>query len=168
MEEWKMAIKNVSTVYDEKVSIKRAAIEHRATWMGLTYKEMDKAGIEAETITRAAITETGLIHGEGIKATCEDPTDVTQFAANFVDDVTKSSFQMDITECTKDELKIEFHYCPLISAWKKLGFDDEICVTLCDMAMDGDRGIAKSMGLTFELTDTIAKGCDVCKLHFHK
>lgn len=163
-----MAIKNVSTVYDEKVNIKRAAIEHRATWMGLTYKEIEKSGADAESISRAAISETGLIQGEGIKACCKEVTDVTQFAGNFVDDVTKSCFQMDITECTNDDLKIEFHYCPLISAWKKLGFDDETCEKLCDIAMDGDRGIAKTMGLTFELTDTIAKGCDICKLHFHK
>ena len=85
-----------------------------------------------------------------------------------VSKVGKSTFQMDVTECTKDDLKIEFHYCPLLAAWKKQGIDDETCAKLCDMAMDGDRGIAESMGLTLDLTDTIAKGCPVCKLHFHK
>ena len=34
--------------------------------------------------------------------------------------------------------------------------------------MDGDRGIAEAMGLTLELTDTLAKGCATCKLCFHK
>ncbi len=27
-------------------------------------------------------------------------------------------------------------------------FDDETCALLCDIAMDGDRGIAEEMGLT--------------------
>ena len=85
-----------------------------------------------------------------------------------------------ITECHKDYSKVraiiddssnvsvDFHYCALVSAWKKLGFDDATCDKLCDMAMDGDRGIAEAMGLKLDLTDTIAKGCSSCKLHFHK
>ena len=36
------------------------------------------------------------------------------------------------------------------------------------MAMDGDRGIAEANGLKLTLTDTIAKGCETCRLHFHK
>ena len=75
---------------------------------------------------------------------------------------------MKVTECDKDNLKIQFHYCPLLNAWKKLGFDDETCAKLCDIAMDGDRGIAESMGLTLDLKETIAQGCQTCNLHFHK
>ena len=161
-------VKNRSTVYDEKVNINRSAIEHRATWMGLIYEEALKAGADAEKITRAAITKTGENTGENIKCSCEDSSDLTQFADAFVNDVVKSTFQMDFTEVTKDDLKIEFHYCPLLAAWQKLGFDEETCAKLCDIAMDGDRGIAKANGLKLTLTDTIAKGCPVCKLHFHK
>lgn len=67
-----------------------------------------------------------------------------------------------------DNVTVNFHYCALLNAWKKLGFDDERCALLCDMAMDGDRGIAESMGLTLDLQETIARGCAICKLHFHK
>jgi hypothetical protein len=163
-----MALKNVSTVYDEKVNINRKAIEHRATWMGLTYEEGLKAGVDAEAIARAAIKHTGNIHGSNIKAACENPDDLRQFEGAFLDDLGKSTFQMDVQECTKNDVKIEFHYCPLLNAWKKLGFDDETCAKLCDIAMDGDRGIAEAMGIKLELTDTIASGYPVCKLHFHK
>ena len=55
-----------------------------------------------------------------------------------------------------------------MNAWKKLGLDDEKIALFCDIAMDGDRGIAESMGITLDLGDTIAKGCASCKLHFHK
>jgi len=164
-----MAIKNRSTVYsDEKALVNRAAIEHRATWMGLTYLEGIKQGVDAEGIARAAISEKGRLDGERIKGACEDVLDLRQFHAAFLNDVGKTTFQMDIVENDEDNLKIEFHYCPLLSAWQKLGIDDETCALLCDIAMDGDRGIAKAAGLKLELTDTIAKGCEVCKLHFHK
>ena len=74
----------------------------------------------------------------------------------------------EIHGATATETSVDFHYCALLSAWKKLGFDDETCAKLCDIAMDGDRGIAVAMGLTLDLTDTIAKGCATCKLCFHK
>jgi hypothetical protein len=67
-----------------------------------------------------------------------------------------------------ENLKIDFHYCSLVSAWQKLGLDDDTCSLLWDMAMEGDRGIAEVMGLKLDLAETIAGGCDTCKLHFHK
>ncbi|QNM04505.1 L-2-amino-thiazoline-4-carboxylic acid hydrolase [Qiania dongpingensis] len=163
-----MSIKNISLVYDEKVDINRSAIEHRATWMGLTYKAAVEAGADGEAFARKAITETGHVHGKNFKAMCEDPTNCVQFEKAFLNDLGKSTFQQDVTELNEDNLKVEFHYCPLLSAWQKLGIDDETCAKLCDIAMDGDRAIAEEMGLKLDLTDTIAKGCEVCKLHFHK
>ena len=163
-----MPIKNVSLVYDEKVNINRTAIEHRATWMGLTYDEGIKAGIDAEGIARAAISRTGGIHGANYKAACSDPDDLKDFAGVFLNDLGMSTFQMEVTESTSTDLKIEFHYCPLLAAWQKLGFDDDTCAALCDIAMDGDRGIAKAMGYKLDLEETIAQGCPTCKLHFSK
>ncbi|SFG62518.1 L-2-amino-thiazoline-4-carboxylic acid hydrolase [Oribacterium sp. WCC10] len=162
-----MGIVNRSTVYDEKVDLNRSAIGHRATWMGLTYQEMKAAGIDGEMITRAAIKKKGEIDGNALKEKC-DPTDLTQFAEHFVSDVVKSTFQMDFTEVSKDDCVIEFHYCPLVAAWKKLGYDDELCAKLCDMAMDGDRAIASAAGIKLDLTKKIADGCDVCHMHWHK
>ena len=45
--------------------------------------------------------------------------------------------------CGDGKLSVEFHYCPLVAAWKKLGASDEECAVLCDIAMDGDRESAK-------------------------
>ena len=53
---------------------------------------------------------------------------------------------MDNFVVDKDNLKVDFHYCALVSAWKKLGVDDAKIAKFCDIAMDGDRGIAESMG----------------------
>ena len=73
----------------------------------------------------------------------------------FLDELGQRMFEMEFTKCTDDELNVEFHYCPLVTAWQELGFDDETIVTLCDIAMDGDRGIAAENGFEFTLGDTI-------------
>ena len=151
-------IKNVATLTkDEQANINRSAIEHRATWMGLIYDEF-----------RKAIRKCGNIHGENFKAACSDPEDCRDFAKVFLNDLGRKTFEQEVHQVTETEVPVDFHYCALLNAWKKLGFDDETCAVLCDIAMDGDRGIAEAMGLDLELTDTLAKGCPTCKLCFHK
>jgi len=159
-------IKNESGPVNEVCAVNRAQIEHRATWMGLIYDEMVKAGIDAEPIIRRAIKRCGKIHGEIFKKRCADPGNCLDFKNAFVNDLGINTFDMRPVTADKDSLKIDFHYCALVNAWQKLGFDDKTCDLLCDMAMDGDRGIAETMGLKFELGNTIAKGCPDCKLHF--
>lgn len=161
-------IENIENEVDVVAATNRAQIEHRAAWMGLIYDEMKKAGINPEPIMRKAITRRGEMDGKRFLAKCKNPKDVRDFRSAFLDKCGVDSFNMDSIEATKDELHISFHYCALISSWKKLGFDDATCALLCDMAMDGDRGIAKAMGLELELSDTIAKGCKTCELRFHK
>ncbi len=164
-------IKNVANPVEEIISVNRAQIEHRATWMGLIYDEMVKAGIDAEPIVRRAIKRTGLMHGERFKKQCADPSSCVDFKNAFFGDessVGPQSFNMQDIKADKDNLTSNFHYCALVAAWQKLGFDEKTIDLLCDMAMDGDRGIAEAMGLDLTLTDTIAKGCEACKLHFHK
>ena len=43
-------IKNEAKINEEKVNINRNAIEHRATWTGLTYVEGIKAGLPIEGV----------------------------------------------------------------------------------------------------------------------
>ena len=155
---------------DALVDVQRSAIGHRATWTGLTYTKAREAGQaeEAEKLIREAISETGRIHGEQIKARCSNPDDVASFTDAFLNPTVTKSFEMDFKAKTADRLDLEFHHCPLVKAWQELGFDDATCDKLCDMAMDGDRGIAKAMGLEFHLGDTIAKGGKVCEVSFYK
>lgn len=161
-------IKNVPQHTDnEVVNSMRGAFEHRATWAGLMYDEARKRGIDLEEVGRAAVSKTGHIHGERI---CNNkPADtIKDFKETFLDELGQKMFEMEFTKETEDELHVEFHYCPLVSAWQKLGFDDETIDTLCDMAMDGDRGIAAENGYEFTLGDTIAKGCKTCSLKFKR
>lgn len=162
-------ITNIANEVEEKIDINRAQIEHRATWMSLIFDEMRKAGVpDAEQIVRKAIVRTGNFHGLSFRKQCEDPENCTQFKDAFLTDIGVKTFNMDGINADRDNVYVDFHYCALVNAWKKQGFDDETIALLCDMAMDGDRGIAQSMGLTLDLGDTIAKGCATCKLHFKK
>ena len=163
--------RNEDIPVEEKVLVNRAQIEHRATWMALIYDEMVKAGVEnAEEIIRRAIRRTGHFHGQRLLAGRESLTDCSAFQKEFLgeeDTLVPQTFLMKL-KADEDNCCVEFHYCPLLAAWKKQGFDDETCALLCDMAMDGDRGIAEAIGITLTLTDTQAKGCETCKLRFHK
>ncbi len=161
-------IHNVAKINEEKVNINRNAIEHRATWTGLTYVEGKAAGMDLEQVIRSAICKTGLFHGAGYKAQCKNPEDIRSFKEVFLPELGMKTFEMEVVNCDENDLLIHFHYCPLLTAWQKQGFDDETCDKLCDMAMDGDRNIAKAMGYDFHLGKTLAKGDDICEVHFFK
>jgi hypothetical protein len=152
----------------ETAEVNRTQIEHRATWMGLIYDELVKTGIDAEPVLRRAIKRCGHIHGENFKKQLAEPDDCAEFRKVFLGNLGINTFNMNPVTADRDNLRVDFHYCALVSAWQKLGFDDETCALLCDIAMDGDRGIAEVMGLKLELGETIAGGCADCKLHFHK
>lgn len=160
----------ISIKGDSVVDIQRGAIGHRATWTGLTYTKAREAGMaeETEKIIRAAISETGEVQGAEIKSQCKDPQNVTCFAETFLTPNVLKTFEIEFKTKTEDRVDLEFHHCPLLKAWQDLGFDDETCEKLCDIAMDGDRGIAKAMGFEFHLGDTIANGCSTCEVSFFK
>lgn len=76
---------------------------------------------------------------------------------------------MEIRESDDKRLYIDFHYCPLVNAWLRLGLTKEDISELCDIAMDGDRGIISTYPkFTFELGKTIADGDDFCEIRINK
>ncbi|WRS26317.1 L-2-amino-thiazoline-4-carboxylic acid hydrolase [Oscillospiraceae bacterium MB08-C2-2] len=161
-------ITNNANKVSEPVQVNRDQIEHRATWMALIYDEMVKAGIDAEPIIRRAIRRCGRFHGEIFKSKCADPSNCGDFREAFLGDLGVNTFNMDNIGADSDNVNVDFHYCALVNAWQKQGFDDATIDLLCDMAMEGDRGIADAMGLSLDLKETIAQGCSSCVLHFHK
>ena len=53
----------------------------------------------------------------------------------------------------------------MVAAWLKLTKDEENIATLCDIAMDGDRGIVSTFNnFDMQLGETIASGGKVCRL----
>lgn len=158
--------RNIPKITGGIIDLNRAQIEHRASWLALIFDEAKKENINIEVITRRAMRRMGRIHGLLYKSASESFVSFADFKKSFLNGLAVKTFEMDQIEANDHELIVEFHYCPLLSAWSKLGFSDERCAELCDIAMDGDRGIADSMGYKLVLTDTIALGCETCKIRF--
>lgn len=147
----------------------RGAVEHRATWMALIYEAAKNHGADAELICREAIRKCGNIHGENLyKPHCADPGNAADFGKAFFHEQGSKNMEITVLESAPDHLVAEFKQCPLVQAWEKLGYEGKELELLCDIAMDGDRGIAEAMGLTLDITKTIAAGDGCCHLHFHK
>jgi len=139
-----MSIKNEAVQHDEKTEILRNAIEHRATWMYFLLDEAEKDGLEWDGFGRRAIRRCGTFHG-----TTKFPktNSVKEFGEAFATDILKKTFDMEVVECSEERFAVDFHYCPLVNAWMKQTGDEEKVAHLCDIAMDGDRGIVDAYTL---------------------
>ncbi|MTI62076.1 MAG: hypothetical protein FH762_19195 [Firmicutes bacterium] len=161
-----MTIKNNARLNEEHINDMRGALEHRATWFYFLLDEVRKKGLDWDDFARKAIFKCGCFHGDN-KFT--DTDDLKEFAAEFANDQVKDIFEMDIVESTDDKFVVEFNYCPLVAAWMKLTDNEEDIDHLCDIAMDGDRGILSTYdNFEFDLQETIASGGDVCKIVISK
>lgn len=163
-------IKNYPNQADETVEAVRSAIEFRATWFALLFDEMRKAGVDAEGITRRAIRRCGReVHGVRASQVVEgrqlNGNEMKAFSFN---DLMKKVFIMDPVTSDENNADAYLHYCPLVAAWQKMGFSDEDIDLLCDMVIDGDRGVADANGFKLHLGSTIGGGCDKCNIHFYR
>lgn len=157
---------------DQAVNLVRGAMSHRASWMARMYFEMQKYLPQetAEKIVRAAVKSHGydkataavekVFHGEM-------PTSEKMSQAVF-SDFSKKVFEVDVKALNDDTLQMEFSYCPLLKAWRDMGCSESDCAILCDMAMEGDRGIAAGTGHEFFLGETIAENFPHCQLKYSR
>jgi hypothetical protein len=157
-----MGIKNQSTVTEEHVNDMRGALEHRATWFYFLVDEARKRGLDPDDFAREAITRCGCFHG---REKFNSDGDLKKFAAQFATELNKKIFEIDVQEISEKRFVVEFHYCPLVNAWLKQTKDEKEIEHLCDIAMDGDRGIVSvTPGFEMKLEDTIAGGGTCCRI----
>ena len=159
-------IKNKPICQEEYVQKVRGAMQHRAQWLYLLLDEAKKRGADWEDAARAATSRCGCFQGADLNACWEDHSSLKSFAQVFADEDFQKYFDMEILESTDGLLWIKFHHCPLVAGWQAIGCSYQEVAKLCDIAMDGDRNIAKSCGLDFELGETIAEGGSCCELTF--
>ncbi len=158
-------IKNTPTKSDSRTDLQRADFEHRATWMALLINAAMEKGLD-ESFAHEAILKCGMFHGDHKFTKTED---LQAFSKEFANPDVINTFEMDVFENDGKKLSIDFHYCPLVKAWQKLGLPEDEMPMLCDIAMDGDRGIISTFPkFEFELGKTIAKGDDVCEIRISK
>ncbi|MDR2144163.1 MAG: L-2-amino-thiazoline-4-carboxylic acid hydrolase [Treponema sp.] len=157
----------------------RNFFEHRALWMYFLCDEARKAGAKPEQFAPAAIRRCGLFLGgraitgidsqAGLQAESERRGESCKLLKKkLFPRAGQKIFEMKILRLTDDNFDVDFHYCPLVAAWKKQGCTDEECDKMCDWAMEGDRGIAEAFGCELDLPKTIAKGDGVCQIRFRR
>ncbi|MGB2954766.1 MAG: L-2-amino-thiazoline-4-carboxylic acid hydrolase [Anaerolineales bacterium] len=156
--------------HDQQViSEVRKAIEHRATWMYLLLKEARERGLDWDDFARPAIRATGCLGGKKRREKMENPQSMKEFTTVFGGGISRKVFEMEVLAADEEKYYLDFHYCPLVSAWEKLGASPEEIEQLCDIAMEGDRGIADEFSaFEFSLGKTIAGGHSVCEIRFDK
>ncbi|QGY42750.1 hypothetical protein GM418_03500 [Maribellus comscasis] len=161
-------IKNTANVKGGLIDLNRNQIEHRAAWLAAIYEEAQRENVEINEIIRRSVKKIGLMHGEGFKLKIPAPTNFEDFKRVFLNGVAVKTFEMDKIKITGNELSVEFNYCPLVKMWQELGLSDKQCAKLCDLAMEGDRGIAERLGLKLKIDGTIAEGQQSCKMIYSK
>ena len=158
-------ITNKPTRSDPRTDLLRSAIEHRATWFALLVEEAKKRGLD-DSFASEAILRCGAFHGNNKFPRTDD---LPEFARAFANEDVVNCFEMDVVRSDDTSLDIDFHYCPLVQAWTKLGVPEADIPRLCDIAMDGDRGIISAYPrFRFRLGDTIAKGGPRCEIRISK
>ena len=180
-----MSIKNKAKKNGFFVRALRNFFEHRALWLYFFYDEARKKGAKPETFAPAAIRRCGIYHGmraitglqdrAAIRASAEAQSTVPWKGGScrllqkkLFPPVGKAIFEMKFLKLDDDSFDVDFHYCPLVNAWKKQGCSDEDMDKLCDWAMEGDRGIAEAFGCNLELKTTIARGDGVCQIRIKR
>lgn len=145
----------------------RGTIEHRATWLYLLLDEAEKQGISWEDFAKKATYRCGCFQGRELVVEGRTKS-LKGLKKTLFTLPAQKVFEMDILQSTDDILSINFHYCPLVAAWQKQGCTDEQIAKLCDIAMEGDRGIAKMYGCEMTLGKVIAKGDNICEVRFKR
>lgn len=143
----------------------REQLEHRAMWLALLSKEAEAKCIDISEFGRDAIFQCGCLQGKNLSGGSKS---FKILKKNLFSKPAQWVFEMKIKECTDDKLSIDFHYCPLVKAWQKMGLSDDEIARLCDTAMCGDRGIASQFGGKLNQEQVIAKGDPICKIRFVK
>jgi len=161
-------VSNVAHVTDNVVcNVRRGAIEQRGRWAAAFYLEAKKQGIDLEPIMRAAIHRIGVESGEKEKAAFEGELNAGTYADYFVNKKSvPETFEKKLVSASDEEAVVTLNYCALLKAWQNMGMSDEELALMCDIAMEGDRGIAEGLGLDFDLEGSLADGCKCCTLRY--
>jgi len=146
---------------DNTTQAVRSAIEDRAMYLYLLFKEMQSAnGEAAEAMAKRAIFRYGQLKAENM-APMESPVG---FVRHQMRAGRHEIFDKEVVEETPERSEIRFHYCPLVQAWKRLGATEKELAQLCDVAMQGDFGMVSLAPFELRIAASIARGDDCCRL----
>lgn len=162
-----MSIHNEAKIKNPLIVGIREQLEHRGLWLYLLCDEAEKKGMSPEEFAPDAVRRCGLYQGANLREKAGTDS-LRGLKKALFGKFAQMVFEMDIRCCTDDRMDIDFHYCPLLKAWEKQGCSPEELSKLCDYAMCGDHAIAESFGCELDLTRSLARGDDICALHFKR
>lgn len=148
--------------HDELTEIVRSGIEQRAIWLYEFLKQAKEMGLDYEEYGRKVMLECGC---KKAKTQFKPTESIEEFAKDYISESGQKAFDGKLTKCDETGLVIESTYCPLLAAWEKLTDDKEFIKELCDIAMDGDRGILSCYDkFDFEVKNAIPFGDEYCSV----
>ncbi len=153
---------------DETSKALRGLHLKRGHWLAKFYLEGKKQGADMESILRNAIREIGVEQAKALPMYQEGAVTVKKFSDYWYFRGYKDVFVKSRPCDDEDHFTIELGYCPLVTQWQNMGLSDEEIDLLCDIAMEGDRGEAETLGMEMDLEKTIGRGDSVCRLTFCK
>ena len=158
-----MVIKNSNKFYDKHTNDLRAAHEHRGTWLYLLLDEVRKKGLDWDDFARKACYRCGCFHGEALFPRTDDLKRIA--AEAYPVETELKVFDGEVVESSDDRLELHLHHCPLVASWLKFTNDEEEIAHLCDIAMEGDRGIYGTFPqFNFEVGERLGYRDDFCRL----
>lgn len=139
----------------------RGAIEDRARWFYLLLKYAKEENADVDKIAERAITEFGRMKGIAIgKADTAE-----EFARALLTGHAREAFEMQPVRLEAEESVLQFSYCALVEAWKKLGSSDEEIAHLCKLARYGDHGMVGAFeDLELDFNQLLSEGDSCCEL----
>ena len=159
-------VKNEARLKNPIIVAIREQLEHRAIWMYVLVTEAEKHGLDPDEYAADAIRRVGVYQGAIFKERGGKGNSFKGLKKALFSVFAQMVFEMKIRRVDDDHLDIDFHYCPLVKGWQKMGATDEQISKLCSYAMCGDRGIISQFGGELDLQTTIADGDDICKIRF--
>ena len=110
-------IKNEPKIRNPLIVAIREQLEHRALWMYLLCDEANKKGLAPQEYAPAAIKRCGLYQGANLRQKAGGGESLKGLKKTLFTKPAQWVFEMDVKNCTDDNLDIDFHYCPLVKAW---------------------------------------------------
>ncbi|MDR2479524.1 MAG: L-2-amino-thiazoline-4-carboxylic acid hydrolase [Treponema sp.] len=164
-----MTFHNTPTLTDEVTTALRTQCAKRACTMALMLDEANAAGASGTEHARRAVYKYGEFGGQALKAKMKNPDDLEEFARHFGIGLDADIYEMERLVQDSKRFYIDFHYCPYVAEWLRIGRKHEEIGELCEIAMEGDRAIGDTFSaFKFTLGETIAKGGKVCQIRFDK
>lgn len=158
-------ITNVSACKNPGALGYRAGCISYTTRNYMVSQEAKAQGVDITPITKAVQRKASLASVAEMATRMKDKTSTADYIhAMFFNQMALDAYDCQIVEESHDRTAVEYHYCPLVAAWQKLGLSNQEIGDLCLSAMEGDTIMANALDFDLDIQKTIGCGHDCCRM----